>query len=89
MQKKETYACDDVLMRFYTDLIKAANSRNPERYIHRVHIPVSDVFYVRKAIHESTGVLYTLDHVERAMYLEGHLDAKDVFEPERVREGIG
>ena len=89
MAKKENYISDDVLTRFYTDLIKAANSRYPERYIDRIHIPTSDVFYVRNAIYNDTGVLYSLDHVERAMYLEGHLSAADVFEPERVREGIG
>lgn len=88
-KSKETYTSDRVLEAFYTDLIKAANSRNPDYVINRIHIPVSDVFYVRKAIHEATGVLYSLDHVERAMYLEGHLSASDVFEPERIRNGIG
>ena len=51
----------------------------------RVHIPKSDVFYVRAAIEAQTGVRYTLDHVERAMYLEGHLSRNEVFEPDRKR----
>ena len=29
----------------------------------------------------NTGVKYSLDHVERAMYLEGHLSASDVLDP--------
>ena len=52
----------------------------------RVHIPMSDVFYVRAAIEARTGERYTLDHVERAMYLEGHLSRHDVFEPDRRRD---
>ena len=56
------------------------------RRIQRIHIPKSDVFYVREAIYNDTGVWYTLDHVERAMYLEGHLDRKEVLDPDRKRE---
>jgi len=52
----------------------------------RVHIPRSDVFYVREAIFQDTGIKYSLDRVERAMFLEGMLNARDVFEPERKRE---
>ena len=40
----------------------------------------------RNKILEDTGVKYSLDRVERAMYLEGHLKASDVFEPKRKRE---
>jgi hypothetical protein len=46
---------------------------------------MSDVFYVRAAIEADTGVKYTLDHVERAMYLEGHLSRNDVLDPDRPR----
>ena len=73
------YKDDNVLERFYEDLL---NEEDPNR----IHIPRSDVFYVRLAIYNDTGVWYTLDRVERAMYLEGHLKARDVFEPERKRE---
>ena len=36
-----------------------------------------------------TGVKYSLDHVERAMFLEGLLDAKDVFQPSVKRKEYG
>jgi len=37
----------------------------------KLHIPQSDVFYVRAAIEADTGVRYTLAHVERALKEEG------------------
>jgi len=75
------FADDDVLTKFYDALADKDEGR-----LRRVHIPRSDVFYVREAIHQKTGVRYTLDRVERAMYLEGHLRKEDVFEPERKRD---
>jgi hypothetical protein len=75
------FADEDVLGQFYKAL-----ATGDEYVLKRVHIPRSDVFYVREAIHQDTGVRYTLDRVERAMYLEGHLNKRDVFEPERKRE---
>ena len=80
----QLYASDDVIEEFYKAIASGDASR-----VHRVHIPKSDVFYVRAAIEADTGVRYTLDHVERAMYLEGMLDRKDVFEPDRERDGVG
>ena len=74
------YASDSVLEEFYSAL-----ARNDARAFQRVHIPMSDVFYVRAAIEADTGIRYTLDHVERAMYLEGKLDRKDVLDPDRKR----
>ena len=71
---------DDVLGNFYRAL--ASNNSNA---LKNIHIPRSDVFYVRQAIYNDTGTLYSLDHVERAMYLEGHLDRKDVLDPDRKR----
>ena len=47
---------------------------------------MSDVFYVREAIRLNTGVTYSLDHVERAMYLEGYLSRSDVLDPDRKRD---
>ena len=64
---------------------EAIADNNP-RALHKVHIPKSDVFYVREAIYQRTGEWYTLDHVERAMYLEGHLQAYEVLDPKRKRE---
>ena len=68
------YESDNVIEEFY----KALASEDEGR-LRRVHIPRSDVFYVRAAIEAKTGVRYTLSHVEQAMFLEGMLDEKDVF----------
>jgi hypothetical protein len=81
MSKKKLYASDEVIEEFY----RALADRN-ESKVRRVHIPRSDVFYVREAIHQDTGVRYSLDRVERAMYLEGHLSRYDVLDPDRKRE---
>mgnify|MGYP003637748039 CR=1 FL=1 len=77
----QLYASDNVLEEFYAALID-----NTPNFSRRVHIPRSDVFYIREAIRCNTGVQYTLDHVERAMYLEGHLSRNDVLDPDRKRE---
>jgi len=83
MAKKrvQLYADEEVIEHFYSVL-----ANNDTRAIQQVHIPKSDVFYVREAIFQDTGVRYTLDHVERAMYLEGHLQAHEVLDPHRKRE---
>jgi len=83
MNKKQVqlYASENVLEDFYNALI----DNNP-RAFSRVHIPKSDVFYIREAIKCNTGVKYTLDHVERAMYLEGWLSRQEVLDPDRERE---
>jgi len=75
------YASDSVIEEFYKAL-----ANNNEAQLRRVHIPRSDVFYVREAIRQDTGVKYTLDRVERAMYLEGHLNRHDVLDPQRKRD---
>ena len=75
------YSSDIVVEEFY----KALADKN-EGKMRRVHIPRSDVFYVREAIFQDTGIKYSLDRVERAMFLEGMLNARDVFAPERKRE---
>jgi hypothetical protein len=80
----QLYAGEDVIEEFYR-AIAEGNSRR----IERIHIPKSDVFYVRAAIEADTGVKYTLDHVERAMYLEGMIERKDVLDPDRERDGVG
>ena len=78
MSKPKMYSSDKVIEEFYNALASEDEGR-----LRRVHIPRSDVFYVREKIFQDTGVKYSLDHVERAMYLEGMLDAKDVLEPRR------
>lgn len=72
---------EDVIGEFYKAIADGDANR-----LKRVHIPRSDVFYVREAIYQRTGIKYTLDRVERAMYLEGHLKRDDVFEPDRKRD---
>jgi hypothetical protein len=78
----QLYASETVLEDFY----EAIADNNTRALIEKVHIPKSDVFYVREAIYQRTGERYTLDHVERAMYLEGHLESYEVLDPERKRE---
>ena len=80
-RRVQLYASDNILEEFYSALVDNNSNR-----MHRIHIPRSDVFYVRAAIEADTGVRYTLDHVERAMYLEGMLHRRDVLDPERKRE---
>ncbi len=75
------YLSDNVLEEFYLAL-----ANEDEGKLRRVHIPRSDVFYVREKMYQDTGVRYSLDRVERAMYLEGMLNASDVFEPNRKRK---
>lgn len=83
MRKKpvQLYASETVIEDFYS----AIADNNP-RALHKVHIPKSDVFYVREALYNRTGEWYSLDHVERAMYLEGYLESHEVLDPDRERE---
>ena len=81
MSKPKMYSSDQVIEEFYNALASEDEGR-----LRRVHIPRSDVFYIREKIFQDTGVKYSLDRVERAMYLEGMLDAKDVLEPRRKRK---
>lgn len=75
------YASDSVLEEFYLALAGKDEAR-----LRRVHIPRSDVFYVREKIFQDTEIKYTLDRVERAMYLEGMLESRDVLDPKRKRD---
>lgn len=79
----QLYADESVIEEFYKALASNDSSK-----LKRIHIPKSDVFYVRESIYRNTGVKYTLDHVERAMYLEGHLSRDEVLDPDRKRDGI-
>ena len=81
--KVKLYATESVIEEFYRTL---ANDNS--RGVNKVHIPKSDVFYVRRAIYDDTGEWYTLDHVERAMYVEGHLTRREVLDPDRKRQYI-
>ena len=77
----KTYIDDDVLGEFYKALADQDEGR-----LRKVHIPRSDVFYVREKIFQDTNIKYTLDRVERAMYLEGMLEKKDVLRPKEKRD---
>ena len=81
MSKPKMYSSDKVLEEFYLAL-----ASEDEGKLRRVHIQRSDVFYIREKIYQDTGIKYSLDRIERAMYLEGMLEASDVFEPNRKRE---
>jgi hypothetical protein len=43
-----------------------------------LHVPHSDVFFVRAALREKTGTLYPLAVVEKAMRLEGWNESRTV-----------
>ena len=77
------YSSEDVIEEFY-DAIADGDSKR----LRRVHIPKSDVFYVREALKFRLGKSFTLDHIERAMYLEGFLERHEVLDPDRKRPGI-
>jgi|TARA_R100000773_G_scaffold8449_1_gene8160 hypothetical protein len=61
---------DNVLEAFY-EAIKTNSLRN-------LHIPHSDVFFVRQAVEAHYGRPFTLKHVEEAMKAEGWKDTDDV-----------
>jgi hypothetical protein len=75
------YSSERVLEEFY----KALADQN-EGKLRRVHIPRSDVFYIREAYYQHSGNWETLDRIERCMYLEGKLLARDVLDPKRKRD---
>jgi hypothetical protein len=76
------YASDSVLEEFYSAL-----ASNDVKAFNRVHIPRSDVFYVRAHLRDVfPDKELTLDYVERMMYLEGLLDRSDVLDPDRERD---
>ncbi len=77
----KNYVSDRVLEEFYSALADGDPSR-----VRRVHIPRSEVFYVRQKYYEDTGNWESLDRIERSMYLEGLLKSSDVFEPNTKRE---
>ena len=82
--KLSMYSSEDVIEEFYGAIAEGDSKR-----LRRVHIHKSDVFYVREALEARLGKRFTLDHVERAMYLEGYLDRHEVLDPGRKRPGVG
>ena len=60
---------DNVLEEFYRHLANGTLSN--------LHIPHSDVFYVREAVQNHYGRSFTLEHVEWAMRMEGWTDGSE------------
>lgn len=75
------FESDSVLEEFYSALADGNDKK-----IRRVHIPRSDVFYIRRAYYENSGNWESLDRIERSMYLEGMLRKQDVLDPGRTRD---
>ena len=65
---------DNVIEEFYNAVIN--NNLN------KLHIPHSDVFYVRAAVEAHYGRSFTLKELEDAMIAEGWSDSKDLQEEE-------
>ena len=65
---------DNVIEEFYNAVIN--NNLN------KLHIPHSDVFYVRAAVEAHYGRSFTLREVEDAMIAEGWSESKDLQEEE-------
>ena len=57
---------DNVLSEFYNHVMNGT--------VDQLHIPHSDVFYVREAVQSYYGRPFTLEHVEWAMRMEGWTD---------------
>ena len=59
-------------VKLYTDNVLNSFSEGIRtNTLHKLHIPQSDVFYVRAAVEAHYGRKFTLKHVEEAMRAEG------------------
>ena len=65
---------DNVIEEFYNAVIN--------NNLYKLHIPHSDVFYVRAAVEAHYGRSFTLKEVEDAMIAEGWSESKDLQEEE-------
>ena len=62
-------------VKLYTDnVIEAFYDAVINNNLEKLHIPHSDVFYVRAAFQAHYGRSFSLEHVERAMRAEGWTD---------------
>lgn len=62
-------------VKLYTDnVLEAFYDALKNNTLDKLHIPHSDVFYVRKAVEAHYGRPFTLEHVEWAMRMEGWTD---------------
>lgn len=62
--KKKIYLKDNCILEGFYEAVQ-------KNRLDRVHIPHSDVFYVRAAIEDRSGIRYSLEHIETAMKQEG------------------
>jgi hypothetical protein len=69
MKKSVKLYTDNVLEEFYRHVM--------DGNLEDLHIPHSDVFYVREAVQAHYGRSFTLEEVERAMKLEGWKDSHE------------
>ena len=81
LRVRHKYPTGEILGSFFNAL-----SDNDTNALRKVHIPRSEVFYIREKYYQDTGDWVSLDRMERSMYLEGMLKASDVKEPNRKRE---
>ena len=59
-------------VKLYTDnVIEEFYKAGANNSLHKLHIPHSDVFYVRKAVEAHYGRSFSLKEVEEAMIAEG------------------
>ena len=62
--KKKIYLKDNCILEGFYEAVQ-------KNRLDRVHIPHSDVFYVRAAIEDRSGIRYSLELIETAMKQEG------------------
>lgn len=70
------YFSEDPLGEFYRAIAEGNSSR-----LMRVHIPRSEVFYIRAHLEQKFEREFTLREVEQMLYEEGMLKKEDCFEP--------
>lgn len=71
---------DNIISQFYL-----AIASDDIRGLSKMHIPRSEVFYIREKYYQDTNNWESLDRIERSMYLEGMLQEDDVLDPKRQR----
>ena len=70
-------------VKLYTDnVIEAFYAAVVNNNLDKLHIPHSDVFYVRAAVEAHYGRSFTLKEVEDAMIAEGWSETKELEETE-------
>lgn len=81
VRKKKVYLRDNyVLEDFYAAL--------KQDRLESLHVPHSDVFYVRAALRERTGILFPLRDVELAMKREGWNEGRILTTDSRYEQRV-